>query len=99
MRALLVDALLIVRNTLNAPDQTDAALGDFAVTAAGASIGSLAAAVVAPRVVARLGPARWSAFTLFVALNLLQFGFTNFCPLALVLRKLGVRESGLACAR
>jgi hypothetical protein len=39
------------------------------------------------------------AFTLFVGLNLLQFGFTNFCPLALVLRKLGVRESGLACAR
>ena len=65
--ALLVDALLIVRNTLNAADATDAALGDFAVTAAGASIGSLAAAVVAPRVVARLGPARWSAITLFVA--------------------------------
>ena len=65
--ALLVDALLIVRNTLNAADATDAALGDFAVTAARASIGSLAAAVVAPRVDARLGPARWSAITLFVA--------------------------------
>ncbi len=65
--ALLVDALLIVRNTLNDADDADAALGDFAVTAAGASIGSLAAAVVAPRVVARLGPARWSAVTLFVA--------------------------------
>jgi len=32
----------------------------------------------------------WLAFTAFVGLNLFQFGFTNFCPLALVLRKLGV---------
>ena len=39
------------------------------------------------------------AFTLFVGLNLFQFGFTNFCPLALVLRKLGVREGDFACAR
>lgn len=39
------------------------------------------------------------AFTLFVGLNLFQFGFTDFCPLALVLRKLGVRENKLACAR
>ncbi|MEY2895825.1 MAG: hypothetical protein RL669_94 [Pseudomonadota bacterium] len=39
------------------------------------------------------------AFTLFVGLNLFQFGFSNFCPLALVLRKLGVREGDFACAR
>ena len=30
------------------------------------------------------------AFTAFVGANLLQFGFTNFCPLAIILKKLGV---------
>lgn len=39
------------------------------------------------------------AFTAFVGLNLLQFGFTNFCPLAILLKKLGVPESSLACSR
>ena len=39
----------------------------------------------------------WLAFTAFVGLNLFQFGFTNFCPLALILKKLGVQESRLAC--
>lgn len=39
------------------------------------------------------------AFTAFVGLNLFQFGFTNFCPLALILKKLGVPESSASCAR
>ena len=39
----------------------------------------------------------WLAFTAFVGLNLFQFGFTNFCPLGLILRKLGVPESASAC--
>ena len=30
------------------------------------------------------------AFTAFVGANLLQYGFTNVCPLAWVLRRLGV---------
>ena len=37
-------------------------------------------------------------FTAFVGANLLQFGFTNFCPMALILRRLGVRD-GAPCAR
>jgi hypothetical protein len=36
------------------------------------------------------------AFTAFVGLNLFQFGWTNFCPLAIILRKLGVPD-GVAC--
>ncbi len=32
------------------------------------------------------------AFTAFVGLNLFQFGFTNFCPLAMILRQLGVPD-------
>ena len=42
------------------------------------------------------------AFTAFVGANLLQFGFTNFCPLGLILRKLGMRDdagSGGSCCR
>ena len=33
----------------------------------------------------------WLAFTAFVGLNLLQFAFTNICPLGFVLRKLGAK--------
>ena len=35
----------------------------------------------------------WLWFTAFVGFNLLQSSFTNFCPLELVLRKLGVGGS------
>lgn len=40
----------------------------------------------------------WLWFTAFVGANLLQFGFTNFCPLGLILKKLGVPESARTCA-
>lgn len=33
---------------------------------------------------------KWLWFTAFVGLNLLQAGFTGFCPAAIVLRRLGV---------
>jgi hypothetical protein len=33
----------------------------------------------------------WLAFTAFVGVNLLQSGFTHWCPLEIILRKLGVR--------
>jgi len=37
---------------------------------------------------------QWAlAFTLFVGANLFQSGFTNFCLLATILKKLGVPES------
>ncbi len=32
----------------------------------------------------------WFAFTLFVGLNLFQSGFTNFCPLEIILNKFGI---------
>jgi hypothetical protein len=34
----------------------------------------------------------WFWFTAFVGANLLQSAFTGFCPLALILRKAGVRS-------
>ncbi len=39
----------------------------------------------------------WLGFTAFVGANLLQFGFTEVCPLGWMLKKLGVPESRLAC--
>ena len=39
------------------------------------------------------------AFTAFVGLNLLQSGFTNFCPPGILLRKLGVPDDGPSCSR
>ena len=38
------------------------------------------------------------AFTAFVGLNLFQFGLTNFCPLAIILKKLGVPERAAPCS-
>jgi hypothetical protein len=35
----------------------------------------------------------WLWLTAFVGANLLQSGFTRFCPLEMVLKKLGVRQA------
>jgi hypothetical protein len=35
----------------------------------------------------------WYFFTAFVGANLFQYGFSKACPMAFVLRKLGVRET------
>jgi hypothetical protein len=34
----------------------------------------------------------WLALAAFVGLNLMQSSFTGFCPLAMVLKRLGVRS-------
>ncbi len=41
----------------------------------------------------------WLAFTAFVGANLFQSGFTNLCPLASILERLGVPVDSAACAR
>lgn len=35
----------------------------------------------------------WLLFTAFVGFNLFQYGISKFCPMALILKKLGVPES------
>jgi len=41
---------------------------------------------------------KWAlAFTAFVGANLFQYGFTNVCPLGIILRKLGVPVAANAC--
>jgi hypothetical protein len=34
----------------------------------------------------------WLWFTAFVGANLFQFGFSGYCPLGIILKKLGVPE-------
>lgn len=44
-----------------------------------------------------LGQMSWLWFTLFVGANLFQSGFTTFCPLDSILKKLGVAETATDC--
>jgi Protein of unknown function (DUF2892) len=37
----------------------------------------------------------WLAFTAFVGANLLQFGFSQVCPLGWILKKLGVPPTSI----
>ncbi|MBI4997573.1 MAG: DUF2892 domain-containing protein [Rhodocyclales bacterium] len=40
----------------------------------------------------------WLWFTAFVGANLFQSGFTRFCPMDSILRKLGVPENERGCS-
>ena len=40
----------------------------------------------------------WLWFPAFIGLNLLQSGFTGFCPPEKLLKKLGFQEGGSACS-
>lgn len=61
---LTVGALLLVRNTFNAPTAADAALGQFAVITGFAAAGALAAAVLTPIGTRRMGTVAWSVAAL-----------------------------------
>jgi hypothetical protein len=39
----------------------------------------------------------WVLLTIFVGANLAQSGFTNICPLASILKKMGVPEGVASC--
>ena len=47
--------------------------------------------VLASLLLAHFVNANWLWFTAFVGANLLQSAFTGFCPLALILKKLGTK--------
>jgi len=40
----------------------------------------------------------WLLLTAFVGVNLIQSGFTGFCPPETLLRRLGMRSAGSCCA-
>lgn len=39
----------------------------------------------------------WYFLTAFVGLNLFQYGISKFCPMAIILKKIGVRETCADC--
>lgn len=47
---------------------------------------------------AELSSLSWLWFTGFIGLNLLQSGFTGFCPPEFVLGKLGLKKGAGSCA-
>ena len=58
--ALTVMLLLVLRNRIYPPDQPDAALGSFALVAAGVTVGAFLAAMLTPWFGKRLGPVGWT---------------------------------------
>ena len=48
--------------------------------------------ILASIILATLFNPLWYFVTAFVGLNLLQYGFTKFCPMAIALKRLGVKE-------
>ena len=56
--ALTITLLLVLRNVVHPPDQPDAALADFALVAAGVTVGALLAAVLTPQLRAATGTGR-----------------------------------------
>ncbi len=44
-----------------------------------------------------LGQMSWLWFTAFIGLNLLQSGFTGFCPPEFVFKKLGLKSGNGTC--
>lgn len=51
--------------------------------------------VLASLALSQFHSVHWLWFTAFVGANMLQASFTGFCPLAMILQKLGI-ESGAA---
>ena len=48
--------------------------------------------ILASLTLAHFHSPNWLYFTAFVGLNLFQSAFTGFCPLAIILKKLGVKS-------
>ena len=53
--------------------------------------------VLASLILAHYHSPYWLWFTAFVGLNLVQSSFTNFCPLEMILKKIGVGRDGGSC--
>lgn len=53
--------------------------------------------ILASLALAHLHSPNWLWFTAFVGFNLLQSSLTRFCPLEIILKKLGVSRTGATC--
>ena len=72
--ALTVLGLLLIRNTLNASDNPDAALGQFALVTGAAALGALLGAVLTPGRVRRMGYVSWTVIAVAQAAPLVVAG-------------------------
>ena len=61
-----VMAIVLVRNGINLPSASNAALGDFAFVVGAAAAGAFIGASMTPILVGRMGTRRWSAATLLI---------------------------------
>lgn len=48
--------------------------------------------IVSGTILAYLVSQWWLILPAFIGLNLFQYGFTDFCPMKIILRKLGIKE-------
>jgi hypothetical protein len=55
--------------------------------------------VLASLALSQLHSVNWLWFTAFVGANMFQASFTGFCPMAMILKKLGVRSGAAFCPR
>ena len=55
--------------------------------------------ILASLLLAHYHSTNWLWFTAFVGFNLLQSSFTRFCPLEIILRRLGVGKCGCCAER
>lgn len=53
--------------------------------------------VLTSLLLAHFHSSNWLWFTAFVGVNLLQSSLTQFCPLEIILKKLGVGKGGASC--
>jgi hypothetical protein len=53
--------------------------------------------ILASLTLAHFHSSNWLWFTAFVGFNLLQSSLTRFCPLEIILKKLGVAKPGESC--
>lgn len=53
--------------------------------------------ILASLALSSLHSSYWLFLTAFVGLNLLQAAFTGFCPLAFILKRMGVRSGAAFC--
>ena len=54
--------------------------------------------VLASLVLSQVHSIHWLWFTAFVGANMFQASFTGFCPMAMILSRLGVRGGAAFCA-
>jgi len=54
--------------------------------------------VLASLALSQLHSVHWLWFTAFVGANMLQASFTGFCPVAMVLQRLGAKPGAAFCA-